>query len=163
VSSLSVAQSMCKDTCMDDPTREQNDKCHSPYVCVRTHMHGRPQTLEQNNKCPQSIKHVYKRTCTNDLKHLHQKQVSLSIKHVYKRTCTDDLKTLAPKTSVHEARVLKACVWTIKNTCTKKQSVQSTCTRSMCMDDKKHLYQKASAHETHVLKACVWTNQKTCT
>ena len=41
-----------------------------------------------------------KRTCMDDLKHLHQKQVSMSIKHMYKRMCTDDLKHLHQKTSV---------------------------------------------------------------
>ena len=39
-------------------------------------------------------KHVYKRTCMDDLKHLN-KTTSVNVpKHVYKRTCMDDLKHL---------------------------------------------------------------------
>ena len=79
---------------------------------------------------------------------------------------------------LHKAYVLKACVWTILSTCTKKQvSKTHVYKKSMCMDDLKHLYQKASVqnarvqksicmddlHKAYVLKACLWTILSTCT
>ena len=53
----------------------------------------------------------------------------------------DDKQHLYQKAGAHETRVQKACAWTTKNTCTKKQVPM------------KHVYEKA----------CAWTTKSTCT